>query len=246
MTSDAAPCDNCHMADKTFCRRCGSKKPETKSWYCASCNSEKGREWYAKQPKGRLRTKCCRCHAYMEPTTSSYCFKCQRDRPRKCPKCGEVYTGTSRGAYCGPCMRTYARERRRNNPDVRERARQLWIALRLEAIKRYGGACECCGETRYEFLSIDHINGGGTRHRAEIGTRITLWLRKAGYPPGFRVLCHSCNQSLGIYGYCPHRSPSQLEQFRPVTLRHKSHINRPHAPELPPEMVKDLPPENEH
>ena len=22
--------------------------------------------------------------------------------------------------------------------------------------------------------------------------------------PGYRVLCHNCNTSLGLYGYCPH------------------------------------------
>jgi hypothetical protein len=75
---------------------------------------------------------------------------------------------------------------------------------REDALKHYGGVCACCGESRYEFLAIDHINGGGTQHHKQIRTPIVRWLRKNNYPEGFRVLCHNCNQSLGQYGYCPH------------------------------------------
>lgn len=57
-----------------------------------------------------------------------------------------------------------------------------------------------------EFLAIDHIDGGGTAHRRQVGhgDAFYKWLRAAGLPAGFRVLCHNCNLSLGFYGYCPH------------------------------------------
>jgi hypothetical protein len=78
---------------------------------------------------------------------------------------------------------------------------------RRELLDHYGGKCACCGEEHYEFLSIDHINGGGTKHRAEVGKGDVFykWLRKNGYPEGFRVLCHNCNQAIGFYGFCPHQ-----------------------------------------
>ena len=72
--------------------------------------------------------------------------------------------------------------------------------------------CECCEERFLEFLSIDHINGGGTAQRRLLGTRDTyVILQKikndtGQYPEGFRVLCHNCNQSYGFYGYCPHKN----------------------------------------
>lgn len=84
--------------------------------------------------------------------------------------------------------------------------RDLNRKLRTDALNAYGNKCACCGEMAIEFLSIDHINGGGSKHRRELGggSHFYHWLKKNGYPAGFRVLCHNCNQALGLYGYCPH------------------------------------------
>ena len=77
---------------------------------------------------------------------------------------------------------------------------------REECFEVYGKICACCGESRYEFLSIDHINGGGRQHRKTV-TKTCRWLVKQGFPKGYRVLCHNCNQALGFYGLCPHGGP---------------------------------------
>lgn len=79
---------------------------------------------------------------------------------------------------------------------------------RIDVIYHYGGRCKCCGEDRYEFLAIDHVNGGGRRHRKEIKKQLPQWLIENNYPEGFRILCHNCNIALGIYGYCPHENVS--------------------------------------
>ncbi len=63
--------------------------------------------------------------------------------------------------------------------------------------------CICCGETRYYYLSIDHIDGIGMKLREEMGDIVT-WLIDNNFPSGYRVLCHNCNSSLGAYGFCPH------------------------------------------
>jgi hypothetical protein len=77
---------------------------------------------------------------------------------------------------------------------------------RQAAIDHYGGKCACCGEDRFEFLAINHIEGGGHQHRKTIkGIKIEEWLKKNNYPSGFNVLCHNCNMALGFYGYCPHK-----------------------------------------
>ena len=79
--------------------------------------------------------------------------------------------------------------------------------IREEALHAYGDTCFCCGEWHYEFLAIDHIEGGGTKHRRELnisGQKFYFWLRRNNYPKGYRVACHCCNMSLGLYGYCPH------------------------------------------
>jgi hypothetical protein len=85
-------------------------------------------------------------------------------------------------------------------------AKRYSTKLRVEVLRHYGQACSCCGESTQEFLCIDHIKGGGGKHRNEIGSGYCfyLWLRSSGYPDGYRVLCHNCNMAIGFYGYCPH------------------------------------------
>ena len=88
------------------------------------------------------------------------------------------------------------------------RKEQRWLVL-----IHYGGnppKCACCDETRYEFLTIDHINGGGKQHLKKIGWHIARWLIKNNYPSGFRVLCLNCNFAFGHYGYCPHSGKTEL------------------------------------
>jgi predicted transcriptional regulator len=52
--------------------------------------------------------------------------------------------------------------------------------------------CARCGFNDTRALSIDHINGEGTKHRQEIGGNIYHWLTKNDYPEGYQVLCYNC------------------------------------------------------
>jgi hypothetical protein len=74
-------------------------------------------------------------------------------------------------------------------------------------LNHYGGKCACCGEDTYEFLAIDHINGGGNEQRKVVGggDGMVRWLIKNNYPEGFQVLCHNCNMAKGFYEECPHK-----------------------------------------
>lgn len=84
-------------------------------------------------------------------------------------------------------------------------------AIKLEVIQEYGGRCQCpggCDVTEPDWLSIDHIKGGGVKHRKElkaIGLDFYRWLKKMGFPKKeFRLLCYNCNLSRGHRGRCPH------------------------------------------
>lgn len=109
-------------------------------------------------------------------------------------------------------FRAAARNRyQRNRDKVKQYNHKRGQAFKIKAFEGYGGAsCVCCGETHVEFLSIDHIGGGGTKHRRDMGgghkagAMFCKWLIDQGYPPGYRVLCMNCNCSLGYFGYCPH------------------------------------------
>lgn len=89
-----------------------------------------------------------------------------------------------------------------------ERHNELLREKREVVIAEYGGKCYCCGETVYEFLAMDHENGGGNRHRKQIGEgggTLILWLIRHKFPPGFRVACHNCNNATKGGRVCPHK-----------------------------------------
>ncbi len=81
-------------------------------------------------------------------------------------------------------------------------SRRYHNKLRQSVLQAYGGdhphcVCECgCRVTKPEWLTIDHINGGGNAHRREVGnsaTAVYRWLRSRHYPASFRILCFNCN-----------------------------------------------------
>ena len=116
-------------------------------------------------------------------------------------------------AYQNEYRRTHREETRALNKkyrdthmvERREKRKQVRIDQRKIVFSHYGNVCACCGESHYEFLAIDHIDGRGYEHRKKVGPqRIAAWLIKNGFPEGFRTLCHNCNMSRGLYGFCPH------------------------------------------
>jgi hypothetical protein len=65
------------------------------------------------------------------------------------------------------------------------------------------------------FLSIEHKNGGGRKHREEIGGNQAIyhWLIQHNFPPEFGLLCFNCNCASGFRGgHCPH------QDFDPMTM----------------------------
>jgi hypothetical protein len=86
--------------------------------------------------------------------------------------------------------------------------------LKLSVMKYYSGGipkCACCPVDDIDVLAIDHIEGGGRKHRKEIGTagggaEFYKWLIKQGFPSGYQVLCHNCNFAKGAHGVCHHKA----------------------------------------
>lgn len=123
--------------------------------------------------------------------------------------------------------------RTKNKSSYKARQQRTYKALRTEALEAYGHKCACCGEVRYNFLAIDHTNGGGREQLRRDGIQrsdLTRWLRDNNYPQDdFRCLCHSCNTSLGMYGYCPHGGvgPTATVLYLPIkgTLAAKRRFN---------------------
>lgn len=120
-------------------------------------------------------------------------------------------------SYCKGCRQEFRREWGRdpaNAAALSERARQRRRAVRERVFAHYGRECASCREAQYEFLALDHIDGGGSAHRALLGQNgrgqsFYIWIIKQGFPVGYRTLCHNCNAVLGLYGYCPHAAAAR-------------------------------------
>jgi len=102
----------------------------------------------------------------------------------------------------------------KNKDYMKEYHRKANQALKMEVLSHYSSTleCACCGERHIEFLSMDHIGGGGAKHRKEIGLgKLYHWLKKNNYPAGFRVLCMNCNHAYGHYDDCPHNKKDMFK-----------------------------------
>lgn len=86
---------------------------------------------------------------------------------------------------------------------------------KLKVIQAYGGKCECCGETNAAFLTLDHVNDDGAKHRKESGKivfKLTDWAIKNNYPDSLRLLCYNCNcgRELEPDKVCPHKKQESI------------------------------------
>jgi len=107
-------------------------------------------------------------------------------------------------AYSKNYYLTIQKERRRGKrEELNALQRKRTYARKLKILRHYSGSpprCAVCGEEDLVVLCIDHINGGGAKHRRELGKTLSAgggmfynWLVKNSFPEGFQVLCANCN-----------------------------------------------------
>jgi len=154
-----------------MCRKCGQWKPEDQFWKRRADGA------------GGLRNQCKTCGTVAA-------IKWQKDNP-------ERMAAINRRSYENnrETKREYDLAHRAQNTERQRAGRQRKRQLVLD---HYGRSCACCGAT--DQLTVDHIDGGGKLHRAEIGSfkaghLMNTWLVKNNFPEGFQILCLSCNAS---------------------------------------------------
>lgn len=102
----------------------------------------------------------------------------------------------------------YQKEYRKKNQTTICKQRQDYMErIKKEGIEQYGGKCSCegCNEGRYEFLTLEHINGRKDEEKRTTGKKAWQRLKRLGWPKdNYTVLCFNCNCAKGIYGTCPH------------------------------------------
>ena len=96
------------------------------------------------------------------------------------------------------------------------------LKLKLTILEGYGSKCACCEINQFEFLTIDHIEGGGRKHVDSIVGNIYSWAKKNNLPKNLQVLCMKCNLGREVNGgVCPHKS--KIKSYRGISLTTKSY-----------------------
>lgn len=117
--------------------------------------------------------------------------------------------------------RQRSKEYRSKNKEIIKKRR---MDLKLEVFQYYSGKevpeCACCGKKDFDSLSIDHLDGGGKKHRKSIGNRsgkeFYRWLKKNNYPEEYQVLCINCNRARGEnkQRFCPDHHPELYPELK--------------------------------
>ena len=172
-----------------FCSKCKTDKEKTEFYFdakrrkyhvwCRLCSST-----YATERRKKKKLIGGFCSGCYKPCSERQCSVCKNKNERNADP-------------------NRTRKYRAKSPEkIREQTRKL----KARVLKAYGQQCKCCSETNFEFLTIDHENGGGYQHRKKVKNMYS-WLIRNDFPSGFRTLCMNCNFALGRYGYCPHQTP---------------------------------------
>ena len=116
-----------------------------------------------------------------------------------------------------------------NTDLVKSKTHNYRLNIKKEVLDHYGtdGAkCAVCGETKLNFLCLDHINNDGAEHRRKFNINSQyLWAKRNKYPPVFQVLCHNHNIIKYIENLDPPKFPLQKEKEMKLKLEVFSHYS---------------------
>ena len=91
--------------------------------------------------------------------------------------------------------------------ECREKKRRYSRSVKQKVLDHYGQVCNCpcgCKVTRFEWLTIDHVNSDGKEQRQQhgVGSGFYGWIIRNGFPTDLQVLCWNCNAAKEFFGGC--------------------------------------------
>lgn len=104
--------------------------------------------------------------------------------------------------------------RSKNQQWYKEMHQRRRTELRLQVLSHYTNGtlkCQCddCNVIGQQFLTIEHINGGGRKDRLKYGNNARNFyasIVQRGFPKELTALCFNCNCAKSAHGYCHKRS----------------------------------------
>jgi hypothetical protein len=115
-----------------------------------------------------------------------------------CKDCRNTHRGTTRHKYRSSTLLAKKRWYAKHADKINNHKKSKRAANKSIVYSHYGEACAICSESINEFLTIDHVSGGGRQHRRQISSRIYEWLILNRFPSEFRILCRNCNVKVFI------------------------------------------------
>ncbi len=179
--------------DSGACVNCG--KPTTSGKRCDRCKKT-GKA--SRERATKRRKESGQCVACSNPAKEN-CTLCQGCIDKRSKVSSDHYHRRREQGLCSYCSDLPAPGQTMCKFHLRQ-ARDYRFRTKMEALDQYGGpACTSCGMAEADVLEIDHIDGGGRKHRREVsggrgGHTFYQWLKRNDYPAGFRVLCPTCNK----------------------------------------------------
>ena len=146
--------------------------------------------------------------------------------------------------YCNNCINKWTKEWYKNHQEYAgEKRRRYWtlerrLAKRREAkeskmqvIAHYSNGTMSCGNPYGEHnlpylktlaLTVDHIGGGGSRHRRKLRYwSIYKWLVVEGFPSGYQILCMNCQMIKKTVENEYHSELIEKEYSSPIGINQK-------------------------
>ncbi len=154
---------------------------------CRVCNQSKNMcEFPFSKPKGKYENRCKECRNE------------KQRRFRQTPKSKEWRKNYQQTEKYKEQSKECA-QRPHHKKQARENQRKRRKIIKIQVISHYSKEqmkCCRCGFDDMRALSIDHIEGGGVKHRKSLnfigGCAFYRWLVKNNLPTGYQVLCMNC------------------------------------------------------
>ena len=177
--------------------------PVSRKTLKADKRSEYNKQWYENQKKLGKCVSCARSAVH----GTTRCFEHTNHNKEK-------YKAAVDGGLCSVpgCKNLPDGGKTKCQTHLRQGSEQAKVRtreLKQKVLNHYGQKCAClcgCGVTNIRWLTVDHRNNDGARHRKEgkvsTGRMFYAWIIRNRFPDNLQVLCWNCNCAKHFYGGC--------------------------------------------